>query len=602
MAPQDKPAGRILTVDDEPAVLSVIDRHLRLQGFESCTALNGADAQTLLKRDGIDVALIDLSMPGISGFELIDWIRRECPEMIYMVLSGSQRMEDAIQSLQQGAFDFITKPVTEWNVFIEQIRRALEYQRLQRHNTRLLCEISEKNIELENRLGQLESAHRQLRAQSHAVNEDLERAQRIQQALLPGRLPFHERISFHARYRPENKVGGDFFDIFQHGDRHITVYLADTAGHGVSAALITVFLKHAMDALTAGDTPPDPGRLLRGMNARIFQEPFGHDLFISMTCFVLDTLSGALRYASAGHPPMLLRRNGETIEPVRTSAPALGINPEVKYSAGSLTLDPDDVLVMHTDGITDVHNAGGDYFGSERLSEIILEQGEDLEALADAIEERLMAFSGCVPFPDDITLLVLKRAPQAGALIDACRQPEGIAREEECFSDSTLLVSAEKGRTFIQVCGEGSWRESRHILLLHQQARERGDRQLIFDFAACTHLDSTFLGILHNLCGVSGKEDGVRIQLQRLPRHVLKLISELGLTQVLLHFRSRPLHLPEDMEAVEKMTLSHDEMQRLLLEAHEALVAACPENEARFSGVLNVLRKQKGAGEAPEKP
>jgi len=587
-------SANILIVDDEPTMRLLARRLLHKAGLEADLAGSVSEAIARLEQGEYEVAVIDLYLPDSSGFALLDWLREHRPDTVAVVLSGTTVLQDVIAAMQRGAFDFVTKPLVDEAVFVEQIRRAVAQRRLQDSHARLLRQTQEQNVLIENRLSQLELAHSLLQSQALAIQNDLNRAQSIQQGLLPRELPFWQRLSLALLYRPASKVGGDFCDIFRLGAHHLGCYVADASGHGVSSALVTMFLKYSVQPLETEDDRTrflEPGQLLRSLNHLLAEQPFSDQLFVSFAYFVLDTETFELRYSNAGHPPLCIRHEGGRIEEVRSPAPALGINPNVKYGTVTRRLRPRDTLILYSDGVTDVENEASEFFGRERFH-ALLSGGPDSPAeLVAAIDRELLAFGGGTPFHDDATVAALRLAPQETPAISV--QPPPCLRGAEAPLIGTRLVSArEDGCILVGVVGSGTWRESRQLMNLFESSRGGEDVRIIIDFSHCTHLDSTFLGVLHNLCSESEKEPGVEIQIQNLPRPLLKEMSELGLTGVLLHFRSHPRSLPESMTAVPSETASGAEMGGFVLRAHEALVQADPRNADRFSAVLELLRRQ----------
>ena len=596
-------ADKILLVDDEAALLLLVRRVLQRGGLAPETACSGQQAIELLDKVDYDLVIVDLGMPGMDGFEVLEWIRKKRPEIVTLVLSGTTLMEDVIKAMQRGAFDFVTKPIEEYDVFIEQVRRALAHKDLQDSHARLLREIGETNIELENRLGQLELAHSILQSQAMAIQADLNRARNIQQGLLPHELPFWDKVSLAAYYDPANKVGGDFYEVFPLDERRLGLYIADTTGHGVSSALITMFLKYSVKPFEEDGTGKrrivPPGQLLRALNKLLFEQPFGSDLFISMVYLVLDTETGELQYANAGHPPVLLRHADGRVDELRTPAPALGINPKVKYSTAAGRLEPNDTLVLFSDGITDVQDGTGEFYGRDRLRQTVSQAQGAAAPLAKAIENSVLCFSGPVPMFDDATAIALQFAAQDRPAI--ARSPEPEAPEEAGAKTATGITAAsEQNCLSISVAGSGTWRESQQLIEFCQEARCRGNHMLVLDFTHCVHLDSTFLGVLHTLCAEAEDSESCHVQLQNLSRALLSEMSELGLTSVLLHFRPRPRPLPDSMAQFKpRGQLAETEMGQVLLRAHEALVKADPKNADRFAAVLEILHQQAGRKRQP---
>jgi len=599
-------AGKVLIVDDDGFVRRTYQRFLVQGGFDVDGVAGGREAQERLAAAEYDVAVVDLLMPEVDGFEVLEWMRANAPGVVPVAVSGTSRIEDAVRAVQEGAFDFVTKPVATLDVFVQQVQRAVDHKRLRDSHDRLLRELRQKNVELENRLGQLELAHSILQSQAVAIQVDLNRAMRLQRGVLPSELPFSDRISLAAVYRPLAKVGGDLYDVFQLDDHRLGMYLADTSGHGVSSALLTIFLKHAVEGLrrlNSLEHVRDPAVVLADLNRTILGEAFGQGIFVSMTYLVLDVEDGVMRYANAGHPPMLLRRADGTIERLRQPAPVLGVNPDVAYTEDVHTLEAGDVLVLYSDGIPDARNVSGEFFGEEHLKETLAAGEAHADALAKAIDKAVARFSEGRQRTDDITLLALGMEPQRTPFHGPERE-ERIKPPEAGQPGVKVHTARHDGRTFISLSGAGSWRESQQVLELCDSAREGGETSIILDLSKCTHLDSTFLGVLHNIATSFDDATGCRFELQNLSQALLRDMSELGLTGVLMHFRHEPAPLPESMQLVEGSVPGGEEMGHLLLWAHEALVDADPSNADRFAAVLQVLheRAKKASQERERTP
>lgn len=599
--------AKILIVDDDDITRRVVDHIVRRAGFETVAVCGGQEAMDCLADHEFDVAVVDLMMPGIDGFAVLDHMRKHAPGVVPVVLSATSSLEDALRTVQEGAFDFVSKPVDNIDVFIHRIERAVEHKRLRDSHAELLEEVKRKNAELENRLGQLELAHSILQSQAVAIQIDLNRAMRIQQGLLPRELPFSDRISLTTVYEPLAKVGGDLYDVFAVDDTHVGICLADTSGHGVSSALLTVFLKHAFDGVRARSSDGiggAPGEVLTELNHIILDEAFGQGIFVSMCYLVLNVDTGKLKYSNAGHPPMLRRRAAGGVERLRTPAPVLGVNPAVVYAEDECVLGAGDMLVMYTDGIPESRDASGAFFGEERLKSVIAGASPHADAIADAVQRDVHAFTEGRQRTDDLTLLVLGAEPQTTPF----RVPrEGPVKTPEGGKASVKVLKGKHDNcVFISVSGTGSWRESQQVLNLCREACEAGEQSIILDLTHCNHLDSTFLGVLHNIVTGVDEKKKCRFELQNLSRVLLREMSDLGLTGVLMHFRHAPIPLPRTMAPVDDSIPGGGELGRVLLWAHEALVEADPKNADRFAAVLQVLhdraREATAQGTPPEEP
>jgi phosphoserine phosphatase RsbU/P len=229
-------------------------------------------------------------------------------------------------------------------------------------------------------------------------------ARDIQQALLPktfGRLP-HVQVT--AVNQPCLEVGGDYFDLIELEGQRTAFMIADVAGKGLGAALVTALLQGTFSALTLGQ---EPGRVITHINYFLCSRP---DVGRPATLFfgILD-VDGKLEYANAGHPLPLLVRGNRVQGVFPAESCPLGMFEEEKFKTSFSTLEPGDTLVLFTDGITDAVSPELVRFGNERLEHVVKQNtGATLEDLQAAILAAVGDFTRGAPQADDITLLLLR--------------------------------------------------------------------------------------------------------------------------------------------------------------------------------------------------
>ena len=365
--------ARILIVDDEPGIQRAAQRILERR-HRVTLASSGAQALEILETKPQDLAIVDVRMPGMTGFEVLKSIKSRHPDTEVIIMTGSVSNPDEklVESLRERAFYFIRKPF-EKPVLETLVERCLERQRLEREN----------------------------RAYTRTLEEDLERARAFQRLLLPGWFPRLPGLRGDVWYRPSERLGGDFYDFFTLGSTAIGLVLADVAGHGVMAALYTGMLKAEMRAVQ--EDWRDLRRLFRRVNERLL--PLARNQFTTAVLAVLDLASREVRYVSAGHPS-ILDDEGRAWE---STGPPLGILPGVDFEVRSFPLGSRRRLLFHTDGITEARSVGGAEFGDERLRRVFaasLTTPPDaaLAALVHGVEE----FSQGRALEDDATAILLE--------------------------------------------------------------------------------------------------------------------------------------------------------------------------------------------------
>jgi sigma-B regulation protein RsbU (phosphoserine phosphatase) len=246
-------------------------------------------------------------------------------------------------------------------------------------------------------------AARQTLQRDHQLGEiqkELEVAKRMQLSILPGKFPDSANFRVAARYVPMTSVAGDFYDFIVADETHVGLLIADVSGHGVPAALIASMVK--MAATAQRPNAADPSSLLSGMNAALFGNT--QNQFVTAAYVHLDSESRELRYSAAGHPPMLLLRDGKVREVIENGL-ILAAFDSATYENVSQRLECGDRLLLYTDGIVEGASSTGEFFGQEALSALLRETSGI--APADAADRIISAVQKWASSQeDDLTVLV----------------------------------------------------------------------------------------------------------------------------------------------------------------------------------------------------
>ncbi len=238
-----------------------------------------------------------------------------------------------------------------------------------------------------------------------AVEQELRIAAQMQQAILPPDWPADERHALCGLMRPARHVGGDFYDHLRLADGSLSLIVADVSGKGVGAALFGMVCKTHYRAL-AEQVGDDPALLLSGINrALCVSNP--QCMFVTAWCGHYNPVSGALRWAGAGHPPALLRRtDGELSWLSHAQGVSLGLVDESAYPGHEMLMQAGDELMIYTDGVTEAINPRQEEFGSSRLLAVAASSPAQSVWLASVMQAIDGFVDGEEPF-DDITCLVL---------------------------------------------------------------------------------------------------------------------------------------------------------------------------------------------------
>ena len=239
------------------------------------------------------------------------------------------------------------------------------------------------------------------------VEQELEVARRIQEALLPKELPRLHGWRITPHYQPAREVGGDFYDFLPLRDDRLGLVIGDVSGKGVAAALVMANTQSVLRAVSRRD--PTPGQLLAEAN-EVLSAYIPPHMFV--TCFygILDPESGRLQYANAGHNLPYWRHQSSAHELWATGMP-LGLMPGMSYEEKEALLVPGDTILFYTDGFVEAHNSKREMFGSPRLLSLMNEYTSNLTNLTEHVLNALARFTGEAPEQeDDITLVTLERS------------------------------------------------------------------------------------------------------------------------------------------------------------------------------------------------
>jgi sigma-B regulation protein RsbU (phosphoserine phosphatase) len=245
--------------------------------------------------------------------------------------------------------------------------------------------------------------------QAERLDRQVKLAGEVQRRMIPARAPANPRYDFGCEYEPSSQLGGDFYDFLALPNGDIGAVIADVVGSGVPASLMMASARSALRAYS--ERVPDIGALMTAVNRRLYDDTLPSE-FVTASYAVLGADGRRLTYCNAGHEPMLLLRRG-TLQVLDVGGVVLGIDPEARYEAGELVLEPGDLLVLVTDGMTEALNYDDQAYGRSRLQVSVKLHG----AMAADLPTGLIAkqllwdvrrFVGLAPQSDDMTLVVVR--------------------------------------------------------------------------------------------------------------------------------------------------------------------------------------------------
>ncbi len=415
----DDLTGRLLVVDDDENNRDMLSRRLQRRGFDVAVAVDGPQALGAIAREAFDLVLLDIEMPGMSGFEVLRQLRKTQGAMQLPVIMATARGDraDIVEALSLGANDHVTKPL-DFPVVLARVETQLSHKRAVDRIRLLEADLRRQNEALERANGRMQRS--------------LQLAASMQRSLLPAapslRVP---GLHFEWLYDPCDELGGDILNVCSLGPRYVGLYLLDVSGHGVPAALLSVTLSRMLSPVANqaslverlgpdGLRPTPPVAVAEELNRRFQMTTEAHSQFFTMFYGVLDLSDRKLRYVSAGHPPAVILRASGALEFLGTESPPVGCFEDARFEEGVVALEDSDRFYLYSDGVTETMTGERELFGTERLvAWCRLGRGCPLQQSLQTLACAMSDFRGPAAIHDDVSALameVLAGEPSTGDL------------------------------------------------------------------------------------------------------------------------------------------------------------------------------------------
>lgn len=387
-------ADALLIVDDNEDNRYTLMRRLQRQGYANLTSANdGAEALQLLRERPFDLVLLDIMMPVLNGYQVLEQMRADARlrHVPVIMISALDEMDSVIRCIELGAEDYLAKPFNP-TLLRARVGACLEKKRLRD----------------------------ELLQHARRMEKELEAARAIQLSMVPVVFPpptAGNPLSVYATLRPAYEVGGDLHDCFWMRPGQLCLLVADVSDKGAAAALYMARAKTTLRLVAmrlAGESArrPTPAELVSAANEELCRDnPMA--MFLTLVLVIVDTATGAVDWCNAGHTlPCRVGAGGAVSTLPQGRSIPVGVRPAMLVSSGSLQLEPGETLFAYTDGITEATDAAGDFFGEQRLESVLASAaGRGPEELVTTILAAVSSFAAGAPPADDIAAFACRWHP-----------------------------------------------------------------------------------------------------------------------------------------------------------------------------------------------
>ena len=397
---------QILLVSQWADDLGELQDKLGGEDFELTRAETIEQAIGRIEADRPDLVLLDSTGPSADGGAFCQRLRHNAEtETIPIVIIVHDEAHVTESILSSGADGFIGRP----------FRRAMLRARV-RSLLRMKGwheQVAQQNRELLEVNARLDRANQELMARNRELEQSMEMAHRLQDAMLPQKYPRIANVSFSHMYSPAEAVGGDIFHITGIGENRAAMFIADVSGHCIRAALVTSIVKTVIDYIDLKDkTPTD---VLHDFNSRFRSVlgPLTPQIYATGVLMIVDGAKRSIALADAGHPtPLLVSKERMTAEPIMgidQSGCALGFLADPVYPTFERQLEVGDIVLSFTDGIYEVVNEKGEMFGLERLQQLVADNAHLIPRdLIQKLVSETEDFMNAPRRPDDVCIVAVE--------------------------------------------------------------------------------------------------------------------------------------------------------------------------------------------------
>ena len=373
---------QILIIDDDRTVQVMLTRMLEKQGYQVLTASDAEEGMSKAQQFHPALIICDWMMPQVNGLELCRRIKADptLSTTFFILLTPLGSVAERVKGLDAGADDFITKPV-EQNELKARVRTGLRLRQLS-------CD---------------------LQTQKQIMETEFIEAVEYVRSLLPP--PMTEPLIINSRFIPSRQLGGDCFDYFWLDPDYLAIYLLDTSGHGLGAALPSISVLNLLRSRALKSINYyHPSEVLSALNDT-FQMTYQNNKYFTIWYGVYNRATRQLIYASAGHPPAVLLSGEPTTTQVKelvTPGVPIGMFPDAEYVNGFCSIEQFSNLYIFSDGVYEIHLPNATIWELAAFIELLKDCRSTRSCNLDQILNSLVNLSRKAAFDDDLSILQVK--------------------------------------------------------------------------------------------------------------------------------------------------------------------------------------------------
>jgi sigma-B regulation protein RsbU (phosphoserine phosphatase) len=386
----DAQAGHVLVVDDNEMNRDMLSRRLIRQGHTTEFAVNGRQALEMIKTQRFDLILLDIMMPEMNGYEVLEHLKADTtiPYVPVIMISAVDEIDSLVRCIELGAEDYLPKPFNRV-ILKARISASLEKKRLRDHQ---------------------EAYIRQLDIENQRKSNELEQARQIQLSMLPTSPPTLPHLDIAARQETASEVGGDYYDFFFQPNGRLLMAVGDATGHGVGSGLMVSMTKASLLATNETDLVV----LVRKINNILNQVDLGLQLNMALLLLEVSEVQDGvvtIRACGGGMPPIYILRAAGSFEEFLISNLPFGIIDEMTYELTEFQLCAGDTMILASDGLSERFNQNQEILGFNRLDAALANMDVSTMTATEVLAQVARIGDNWAegqPLEDDVTLVVMR--------------------------------------------------------------------------------------------------------------------------------------------------------------------------------------------------